>query len=188
MGKRAGKEKMRILALGNKAFNDKARLSLLPPFQRASSARGFTLLELLVVVAIIAIASAGVVFAIPDASHSALERDAQRLAALLDSARAQSRASGLAVYWQATPEGFKFEGLPQTKNSNTGEIQDVSKLPSNWLSLDTSADPGSRLALGPEPIIARQEVVLHNAGRSLTLATDGLRPFSMNPTPKAEAL
>ena len=141
--------------------------------------RGFTLMELMVVVAIIAIASAGVLFAIPDASATALERDAQRLAALLDSARAQSRASGLAVVWRATPEGFKFEGLPQAKNASTGEMVDLVKFPTNWLSSDTRVDESSRLALGPEPIIARQEVVLLNAARSLTLATDGIRPFAI---------
>jgi general secretion pathway protein H len=150
--------------------------------------RGFTLLELLVVITIIAIASAGVVFAIPDASHTALERDAQRLAALLDSARAQSRASGLAVYWHPTAEGFQFEGLPQTKNQSTGEMQNLSSLPNNWLSTETKVDADSRLSLGPEPIIARQQVVLHNAGRSLTLSTDGLRPFSIDLTPKTEPL
>lgn len=149
---------------------------------------GFTLLELLVVIAIIAIASAGVVFAIPDASHTALERDAQRLAALLDSARAQSRASGLAVSWHPTAEGFKFDGLPKIKNQTTGELEDLSPLPGNWLSDGTSVDAGSHLALGPEPIIAQQSVVLHHAGRSLTLATDGLRPFAVDLSPKTEPL
>ncbi|MEY4537453.1 MAG: type secretion system protein GspH, partial [Pseudomonadota bacterium] len=98
----AAKVRMRILALGNK-------LTALRLIKLKQS--GFTLMELMVVVAIIAIASTGVMFAIPDAAATALERDAQRLAALLDSARAQSRASGLAVVWRATPYGFKFEGL-----------------------------------------------------------------------------
>jgi general secretion pathway protein H len=48
-----------------------------------SCERGFTLLELLVVVAIMAIATAGVGLAMRDASQSQLEREAQRLAALL---------------------------------------------------------------------------------------------------------
>lgn len=161
---------------------------MLRPPHHSSNTHGFTLLELLVVVAIIALASAGVVFAIPDASHTALERDAQRLAALLDSARARSRASGLAIYWHPTPEGFKFEGLPQVKNQSTGELQDLSTFPGNWLSSETRVDANSRLSLGPEPIIARQEIVLHNGGRSLTVATDGLRPFAIDLTPKPEAL
>jgi general secretion pathway protein H len=164
---------MRILALGSKLA---IKLKRHPQ-------NGFTLMELMVVVAIIAIASAGVMFAIPDASTTALERDAQRLAALLDSARAQSRASGLAVTWHPTAEGFKFDGLPQAKNASTGEMVDLVKFPTDWLSAETHVDENSRFAnglvLGPEPIIAQQEVVLLNAARSLTLATDGIRPFSI---------
>ena len=45
---------------------------------------GFTLLELLVVISIIAIASAGVAFAVRDTAGAPLDRDAQRLAAPLD--------------------------------------------------------------------------------------------------------
>ena len=51
--------------------------------------RGFTLLELLVVLAIIGLATAGVTLSLPEAKP--LERDAQRLAALLESARSHAR-------------------------------------------------------------------------------------------------
>ena len=44
---------------------------------------GFTLLELLVVLAIMALVSAGVGFAMRDTSQVQLERDGERLAALL---------------------------------------------------------------------------------------------------------
>ena len=67
-------------------------------------------------------------------------------------------------------------------------MQNLSSLPNNWLSTETKVDADSRLSLGPEPIIARQAVVLRNAGRSLTVATDGLRPFSIDSTPKTEPL
>jgi general secretion pathway protein H len=166
---------MRILALGNKVS--------IPIKHRLNTSdlkeHGFTLMELMVVVAIIAIASAGVMFAIPDASATALEREALRLSALLDSARAQSRASGLAITWKPTEEGFAFEGMPQIKNTKTGEMEDAVKFPKTWLSTDTSVDASSRLALGPEPVIAQQEVVLRHASRSLTLSTDGIRPFAI---------
>ncbi len=130
--------------------------------------RGFTLIELLVVIAIIAIATAGVSFALRDTGATQLEREAQRLTALLESARAQSRASGVPVRWTATPGGFRFDGLP----SGT--------LPDQWLSPSTQVQGNATLLLGPDPIIGRQEVVIGSTAapdRSLTIATDGLRPF-----------
>ena len=135
-------------------------------------AAGFTLLELLVVVSIIAIASAGVSFALRDSAATQLERDAQRLAALLESARAQSRTSGHPVQWRAIPGGFHFDGLPPDT------------LPERWLEPTTEAVGAVVLQLGPEPIIGRQEVVLVSPaapGRSLRIATDGLRPFAIGP-------
>ncbi|HSV36294.1 MAG TPA: prepilin-type N-terminal cleavage/methylation domain-containing protein [Ramlibacter sp.] len=131
---------------------------------------GFTLLELLVVVAIIAIATAGVSFALRDSRATQLERDAQRLAALLESARAQSRSSGIPVRWYPTDDGFRFDGVPPQA------------LPDHWLSESTVVLGTATLSLGPEPIIGRQAVVLASTelpGKSLRIATDGLRPFAV---------
>jgi general secretion pathway protein H len=137
---------------------------------------GFTLLELLIVVAIMAIASAGVSFAMRDSSQTQLEREAQRLAALLESARAQSRSSGIPVRWRVTEQGFVFDGLP------------TQALPHSWIAPGIvvqaagNAAPGpASLQLGPEPIIGKQSVTLSAGatGRSLRVATDGLRPFAV---------
>ena len=131
----------------------------------------------MVVVAIIAIATAGVSFAMRDSGQTTLEREGDRLAALLESARAQARANGVAVRWRVTPEGFTFDGLPP------------GALPGNWLASAITAQPESAsgapiaaLQLGPDPIIAAQQVVLSTEGpppRSLRIATDGLRPFAV---------
>ncbi|MEO5794552.1 MAG: prepilin-type N-terminal cleavage/methylation domain-containing protein [Rhodoferax sp.] len=132
--------------------------------------KGFTLLELLVVVAIIAIASAGVAFALRDNSQTLLERDAARLAALFESARAQSRATGVPVHWRLTTDGFAFDGLP------------ARTLPERWLGTDTVARNTTPVLLGPEPVIGRQEVVLQSISQpsqALRIATDGARPFTV---------
>lgn len=149
---------MRTSAVGSKR---------LPP----RAARGFTLLELLVVVAIIAIASAGVSFALRDASAVQLEREGQRLAALLESARAQSRSMGVPVRWVAAPGGFRFDGLPPDA------------LPTRWLSQTTQVSGNAVLQLGPDPIIGPQQVVIESSTRperTLRIATDGLRPFAVS--------
>jgi len=136
-----------------------------------SKHNGFTLLELLVVVTIIALGTAGVAFAMRDGAQSQLEREAARLSALLESARAQSRSSGLPVRWVASPQGFRFEGLPPQT------------LPENWLSADTAVQSAQRtITLGPEPLIGKQTIVLtniSNASRTVAIGTDGLRPFNV---------
>jgi general secretion pathway protein H len=135
---------------------------------------GFTLLELLVVVAIIAVATAGVSLSLRDTSQTALEREAQRLAVLFESARAQSRASGTAVFWRPTIDGFRFEGLPP------------GALPTRWLEAGTRAGANVAIQLGPEPIIGAQAVDILSGGqeqsqpaRVLRIGTDGLRPFAL---------
>ena len=153
---------MRILAAGNKNHSG------------SRGSRGFTLLELLVVLSIMALATVGVGLAMRDGTQAQLERDAERLAALLESARAQSRASGVPVRWLALPEGFRFDGLP-----------DNHTLPTRWLDPSTSVrseSGGGSLVLGPEPLIGPQQVILTQSNHpehALRVATDGLRPFAV---------
>jgi general secretion pathway protein H len=139
------------------------------------TARGFTLLELLVVVALIAIATAGASLSLRDSADNALERDATRLAALLETARAQARASGLPVVWRNTPTGFVFEGLP------------APGLPQRWLHAHTHTTSPQAVVLGPEPLIPAQSIALTSTtGTSPTwwVVSDGLRPFQAQRTPE----
>ena len=132
---------------------------------------GFTLIELLIVVAIMAIATAGVGLALRDSSGTALEREAQRLAVLLDAARVQSRLTATPVRWRPTPNGFAFEGL-------TGG----SAFPTTWLGQDVRVAGAAAVLLGPEPVIGPQQIRLvsiSQPARSLALATDGIRPFAV---------
>jgi len=147
---------------------------------------GFTLLELLVVLAIIALGTAGVGFAMRDTGQDQLQREATRLSALLESARARSQVSGVPVRWLTTDTGFMFSGLDTPPGAEAD-------LPSNWLHTDTRAAvqqapavqplaQSAALVLGPEPIIAPQSVWLFSASQPeqrLHLATDGLRPFAV---------
>ena len=141
--------------------------------------RGFTLLELLVVMSIIALATAGVSLSLRDSDSTALENESLRLAALLESARAQSRASGVPVRWKPNGEGFEFQGITSRSKS-----ADSLTRPRSWLHPETRVrvvqPPGtSELLLGPEPLIAAQRIELARGEQRLVLGTDGLAPFAV---------
>ena len=58
------------------------------------AARGFTMLELLAVVAIVAVGTAAAALSLGSVQADALEREGERLAALLEAGRARSRVAG----------------------------------------------------------------------------------------------
>jgi len=133
-----------------------------------------------VVLSIVALATAGATLALRDSSATQLEREALRLAALLDAARAQSRTTGIPVSWRPTAQGFEFQGLRQPPEG--GPPSGLHTAGRQWLDAQTRAlivqpaNAGS-LVLGPEPLIPAQRVELVLGERRLELATDGLGPF-----------
>jgi general secretion pathway protein H len=142
--------------------------------------RGFTLIELMVVITLIAIGAAVVSLALRDSAQTRLENEAARLSALLETARADARASGLAVRWEIasvdSTDGaqFRFIGFPRSVQTQT-----------RWLVDGVVAEiVGARaVRLGPEPLIGAQRIVLRLDERRIDLVTDGLGPF----VPVAEA-
>lgn len=137
-------------------------------------ARGFTLLELMVVVALIAITTAVASLALPDPSTSRLEKEAARLIAFLESARAQARSNGLTVMWLPQSSGgdmdYQFMGLPPKE---TPSLQ--------WMEREVRAEVvgASSIVLGPEPVVGPQSIVLRLGTQQIILGTDGLSPFDV---------
>jgi general secretion pathway protein H len=147
------------------------------PLRRIGAA-GFTLIELMVVIALIAVAAGVVSLALRDPASTRLDTEAQRLGALLESARAESRASGLPVIW-----------LPATVDDGTqfrfarvlGSRVEALDMPTRWLDPLVRAEVvGARaVQLGPEPLIGAQRIVLRLADQQVVVATDGLAPFAV---------
>ena len=159
--------------------------------------QGLTLLELLVVLAIIGFAMAGVSLSLRDSSQTQIEREAQRLIAVLEAARAQSRTSGVALIWQVTPEGFVIRPAIA---SNLTENNPITARTETWLTAGTlavvstatasanNATPANLVVLGPEPILAPARITLSAAATdtgkpspSLSIGTDGLQSFRVMP-------
>jgi len=172
--------------------------------------QGLTLLELLVVLAIIGFAMAGVSLSLRDSSQTQIEREAQRLVAVLEAARAQSRTSGMGLVWQPTAEGFVIRPAlaatsTQTNNSaitssSNNFANPIAERTEKWLAMGTLAvvsnaaqpanntAPDNLVVLGPEPILAPARIMLHvttansaKPAHSLSIGTDGLRPFQVMP-------
>jgi general secretion pathway protein H len=131
-----------------------------------------TLLELLVVLSIAAIATAMAALALRDQGEQALQREGERLIALLEGQRAWSRSSGQAVRWVPVEGGFVFQGRAPTRPAERWLSQGVQV---QWP--PTSAERA--LVLGPEPILAAQSVVLKLREQELRLSTNGLAPFQV---------
>jgi len=150
------------------------------PTRSARPAGGFTLLELLVVLVIVAMVSGVAVLALRDSSATQLEREGERLSALLEGARAEARASGAAVIWvpRSAPDeaAFRWVGLGA-----------ANPRPTRWLDdrVTAQVQGGRALVLGPDAILPAQRVVLRLADQRLDVASDGLSPFTAV-APRAE--
>lgn len=143
-------------------------------------ARGFTLVELLVVMLLVALSAGVVTLALRDGDADRLGLEAERLAALLEAARAESRVSGSVVRWMpidpgerpvgdgGAPVHFRFVGLDPERS-----------LPSRWLQPEIMAQVqgAPALLLGPDAILPPQRLLLVLRDQQLELASDGLGPF-----------
>lgn len=138
--------------------------------------RGLTLLELLVVLAIIVVSVAGVRLSLRNHQETQLTREAQRLVAMLEAARVQSRTRGVPLLWEPSPNGFVIRAA--TANSAQPAVPTRTEA---WLAAGTQASSAQAVWLGPEPILVPLRITLSVGAKSLTMGTDGLRPFQVLP-------
>ncbi len=132
------------------------------------AARGFTLIEILVVIVLIAIAATLVTVKLQPDDRGLLREEALRLAALLTQARDEAVITGASIGWRGASDGYSFyrrnaerqwqaiEGdevfhsrnLPTDARITEIEIADVKVNPEHMLILSGSAaNPPYRIVL-----------------------------------------
>jgi general secretion pathway protein H len=152
------------------------------------------MVELLIVIAIVALSVALISAALPDGDAARLEEEGARLTALLEMARAESRVSGAPVVWVprgaagATGGGTGATGSADSATDAQGRpvhfrfvgLSAALALPSRWLDARV-------VVLGPAAILPAQRIVLSLDKQRLELSSDGLGPFAVAQAPAATA-
>jgi general secretion pathway protein H len=148
-------------------------LAITRPLTKAQS--GFTLLELLVVLVIIGIATSVAVLALPKSTQG-LEDDAVRLAVRLDAARARAVALQAPVRLVIDAQGYQFLGYTR------GEWKALpAPLDEQRFALELEVAVVGAPWLGPEPVGEPFSVALKSPrdGSQRIVSSDGVSAFAL---------
>jgi general secretion pathway protein H len=166
--------------------------------------RGFTLIELLVTLLVMALLTGLAALALPRGDDEAMQRESDRLAALLDAARQRAAAAGTPLAWAADARGYTFL---QPSPAGWVPLNQAPLQPHAWAWLGTSLPPlfiprsdaslqagsvgvlveggstawgaaPSWLVFGTEPVAAPMRITLTGTDRVVTIDSDGLAPFA----------
>jgi general secretion pathway protein H len=119
--------------------------------------------------------------ALRDPIQNQLERDATRLAALLEMARAEARASGLPVSWVPTNDAQAPAADVPARRFRFVGLSAKTALPTQWLDARVQGQVvgGTSLRLGPEAILPAQRVVLMLEDQRLEVTSNGIDAFAV---------
>ena len=153
---------------------------------RVARRRGFTLVELLVVMVIIGITlGLASLNAIPS-PRQALQQEAQRIALLLQLARDEAIVRNRQVAFEANPERYRFVVRndtgwePVTRDDLLRERKFKSAPLQLVLQPNSGADPSAvRITFGREPVDKPFVLTLATGGNAVAIHADGVGHFTV---------
>jgi type II secretion system protein H len=138
--------------------------------------RGFTLLEVLVVLAILTIVVGAVTVSLAPAESRRVDEEGARLAALFRLAQDESRVRSREIVWRADRHGYRFDiaGVAGQRSS------DDPLRPRAWPFPIEAVTPGE-VRFGREPLLTAVDIRIATPGRTLTLAVDAMGEATVKP-------
>jgi len=149
---------------------------------------GFTLIEILVAMAIIGVLSVVLVLAAAPGEATHARTEARRLAALLELALSEARAGGQSIAWSPTPDGYAF-----LRKGEDGEWQGFPadspyrrrSLPAGVSlgAVQLDAQPlrsGERIVITPYGLGGAIRATIAGGGASITLRSGALRRVTLD--------
>jgi len=127
--------------------------------------RGFTLIEILVVIAILGVAAAAAVLSLSTSDARLLQEETARLGALFRIAQNEARISGRALVWEADAQGYRFRPLDEEAARDwNDEILRARRWP-----FPVRAVEGGPIVFGREPLLEPAQLRIATAEREARL-------------------
>ncbi len=153
--------------------------------------KGFTLIEMMVVLMIIGIGTAAISLSIRPDPARVLKQDAQQLAQMFIIAQSEVRLDGRSIVWQADREGYRFvrsswvipdnDVIPVLSPAAAPDTfaRDDALRPRHWQSGTMQISPHSSVTLDAERIGAPWEIQLSDGTSTVAVVRDAGGRFSV---------
>lgn len=157
--------------------------------KQAIHSAGFSLIEVMIVLVIIGIASAAISLSVMPNPADTLRLDARELALRLNAAQQAVRVDGRVIVWQAVGNGYRFSrgvwvtrpGSVVPQVSTRGALDTFSRdevlHPVNWRAGTVTVVPGKPLLLTAEWVGDPLHLELRSATATVTLERDASGAF-----------